>query len=66
MSKVVRVVSPGPTGWSGWSDAKSGGFAGLVQVDRVVQAGRKVWEKLFAPHVTRIAATGKSGAITAQ
>jgi hypothetical protein len=41
MSKAVRVVSPGPAGWSGWSDAKSGGFPGLVRVDRVVRVAEK-------------------------
>jgi hypothetical protein len=32
----------------------------------VVRAGRKVWEELLALLVTRIAATGKSRAVTAQ
>src|SRR3954468_19537274 len=66
MSKAVRVVSPGPTRWSGWSDAKSGGLPGLVRVVRVVRADRKVWEELFALLVTQIAATGTSRAVTAQ
>jgi hypothetical protein len=56
MSNAVRVVSPGPTGWSGWSNVKSGGFPGLVRVDWVVGAVknfRAVIAQLFPAAMVR-------------